>query len=248
MDMVNPLQEIMTGFISSTYRAVNVQVNIFGASIRKDAIPSILSKIVDLIKRIIEHITEEGNCSVQLVNDMRIKILDKISKTNFEGIAKEHIITAANEFHNPKYVNKLVIIRLNTLVSRIRSLAVQIANIISGMDQENFIVDHKTILEVLSCIRLTTTTVKKASDQLATSISLQALINQKAKEVPSVAKPKKTSVFSKFVSGNKEAPSPDNIYNFNVNQPKMESWEEGAGNLNSLVLKLTSTESIGSFS
>ena len=245
--LVEPVQTMLTSFISSTYKAINVQLS---GSISTDAndleiinVDKIDSSIIPMITKIIDLISEDGNSSVQLINDMRKRILAQISSTNYKAVPKEHILTAGNEFHNPKYLNKLVVIRLNTLLSRLRSLIVQIANIIGGMDLENFIVDHKTILELLSCLRLATTTIKKVADQLATSLTLMKLIDEKNVAEKSTKKKKEKSF--KLKRKKSERGVVDSIYSFNVNQPKLEGWEDGAGTLNSLVLKLTSTESIG---
>lgn len=222
----------------------------------------IIPNLILVINQIIELVTEEGNSSVSLINNVRKQIVDKINSTSFEGIEKDHIILAAQQSHNPKYVNKLVLIRLNTIISRLRSLIVQAINVITSFDKElvilpgleclnsiqlspdltvdqTFTIDHRAILEVLSCLRLATSTVKKASDQLATSLALEKLIALKDKEKDNQKK-QSFKIFKKETTDN-----PDNIYKFNVNRPKLEGWEEGAGTLNSLVLKLTSTESIG---
>ena len=223
---------------------MNIQVNFDGNIVGTENTTIDASKIILLITQKIELLTEEGNSSVKLINDLRKVILDKISSTLFIGVAKEHILSAANLSYNPKYVNNLVLVRLNTLLDRLRSLTVQIANAISALDVETGLVDHRSILENLSCFRLITGNIKKVVDQLATSQALSELLRKKMSDFDENNKKKKKS-YKRKKAGTSHT-NPDNIYNFNKDQPKNENWEDGAGTLNSLVLRLTSTEQIGS--
>lgn len=194
---------------------------------------STVTEIYQIGKNILAVIKD--SCSFEVLSVLTTKILKELDDTPTTGEPVQDTLNAAKSALKPMRIHTLVVQDIRNSLQGLRSMSIQLINAIRSVSKgedgdDSFVILHRVAVDIIGGIKNILDISKNFLSEIATLFALEAkgLMN------PQLAQA------SAQISTKVE--SDVNIWDADAHRP---DWPEGCGTLNSLMLKLTSVESIG---
>ena len=193
---------------------------------------STVTEIYQIGKNILAVIKD--SCSFEVLSVLSTKILKELDDAPTSGEPVQDTLNAAKSALKPMRIHTLVVQDIRNSLQGLRSMSIQLINAIrsvsKGEDDDAYVILHRVAVDIIGGIKNILDISKNFLSEIATLFALEAkgLMNPQLAQV------------SAQISTKVE--SDVNIWDADAHRS---DWPEGCGTLNSLMLKLTSVESIG---
>jgi len=168
-----------------------------------------------------------GCCTMEMLTKVIQDTIKQLTEAPNKGEPVKEILDAAQTALKPMRIHQLVVQNVRNSLENLRSMAMQLIYAIRSITDE--VILHRKAVDIICGVRNIISLNKVYLKEIATLFELEKsglLVKQR---------PKQTS---------KDYDEDINIWDF-LSSVDTSNWPEQSGTLNSLVLKLTSTESFG---